>query len=619
MVIGLTTDGKYVFLKAHLPEPYCSGSKGVPYPDSMSSWTKKTLVRFWRATWKYKVPVSFSVLGVVGASVINAIIPLYFKNFFNILSGGGNPDVVANGLIGVLIIIAILELSQWLAWRIGTFTSSYFQSRVMYDLTNDAFAYLHHHSFGFFENNFVGSLTKKIKWFGRAYETISDRILWNLLPLVTNIVVILYVLYARSWWLGTGIVAWLVIFFVVNSLLIKFKLKYDLQRATVETETTGLLADTITNYSTIKLFTGFLREFASFQSVADRLRRLRRLTWDLGNYFDAIQGLLMTILEVGIFYLAIRLWQRSLLTLGDFVLIQAYLINIFMRIWDFGKTFRSIYESLSDAAEMTEIYETPQEITDVPSARPLQVTAGRIQFVNVDFYYHRTRQILHKLNLDIAPGEHLALVGPSGAGKSTILKIIMRMHDIAAGQVLIDGQSITRVTQDSLRQAISVVPQDPILFHRTLMENIRYGKPSATDAEVIDASRAAHCDNFISQLSAGYQTYVGERGIKLSSGERQRVAIARAILRDAPILILDEATSSLDSESERLIQESLDRLMADRTVIAVAHRLSTIKKMDRIVVIDGGNVIEAGSHGALLRRSGTYHQLWKLQAGGFIQ
>ncbi|MBI5404687.1 MAG: ATP-binding cassette domain-containing protein, partial [Candidatus Kerfeldbacteria bacterium] len=257
-------------------------------------------------------------------------------------------------------------------------------------------------------------------------------------------------------------------------------------------------------------------------------------------------------------------------------------------------------------------------VQDAKQAKSLQVTAGRIDFDAVDFNYRSTRSILKNFSLSIKPRERLAIVGPSGAGKTTLVKLLLRMHDVSGGKILIDGQDIAHVTQASHHRQIGLVPQDPILFHRSLEDNIRYGKPKATLEEVVAAATAARCHDFISTLPDGYQTHVGERGIKLSSGERQRVAIARAILYDAPILVLDEATSSLDSESERLIQDALDQLMVGKTVIAIAHRLSTIKKMDRIVVIERGGVREEGTHDGLLKQGGMYSNLWKLQAGGFI-
>jgi ATP-binding cassette subfamily B protein len=289
-------------------------------------------------------------------------------------------------------------------------------------------------------------------------------------------------------------------------------------------------------------------------------------------------------------------------------------------VWTFGKILRRTAESLSDAEEMTVVLETPYDIVDVKRPTKLKIKNGEISFENVCFAYENNGNVVDNFSLDIKSKETVALVGSSGAGKTTLIKLILRMFDIQKGKILIDGQDIAKVSQESLRQNVSLVPQDPILFHRSLMENIRYGKPTATNKEVFKASKLAHCDEFISRLEKGYETFVGERGIKLSGGERQRVAIARAILRDAPILIMDEATSSLDSESEKFIQDSLDKLMKEKTVIVVAHRLSTIKKVDRIVVIDKKKIVEDGTHNSLIQlKNGIYKKLWDIQVGGFIK
>ncbi|MFH1366648.1 MAG: ABC transporter ATP-binding protein [Patescibacteria group bacterium] len=580
---------------------------------------RKTLGYYWRASLHYKKTAVLTVVGVIGAAVINVVVPLYLKKFVDLMTSGEMISSVAKSLISVVVIIAILRFGQWLFYRLCTFSASYFQSKVMADLTDFCFGYLQKHSYGFFTDNFVGSLVKKVKWFGRSFEVITDKLFWDLGPLFVNIAIIIYILFRRNFYLGAGLLVWLVIFLIVNSVFIRFKLKYDLARSEAETRTTAVIADSITNQSTIKLFDGYEREVSGFSQVNEQLRRLRKLTWDYGNIFEAVQGLLMTALEIGIFFLAIDLWQKGVLTIGDFVLIQTYLLNIFARIWDFGKIIRHIYESLADAEEMTVILETPVEITDVPKAKDLRVSEARLNFDRVDFNYQQTRTVLKDFSLEVKPRERLAIVGPSGAGKTTLIKLLLRLHEVTAGQILIDNQNISRVSQKSLRRQISLVPQDPILFHRSLMDNIRYGRPEAKDSEVIEAAKKAHCHEFIEKLAEGYMTHVGERGIKLSSGERQRVAIARAILYNAPILVLDEATSSLDSESERLIQDALDKLMKNKTVLAIAHRLSTIKKMDRIIVIDQGKIAEEGTHNQLIRKpGGIYKNLWQLQAGGFI-
>jgi ABC-type multidrug transport system fused ATPase/permease subunit len=302
---------------------------------------------------------------------------------------------------------------------------------------------------------------------------------------------------------------------------------------------------------------------------------------------------------------------------GTFVLVQAYIISINNSLWSFSRIVRDMTEGISDAKEMVEMLHLPHEIQDIPNATALNVPKGLIEFKNVSFSFGENKPVFNKLNLSIKAGEKVALIGSSGAGKSTLVKLLLRLNDIQGGEISIDGQNIKNVTQESLRENISLVPQDPALFHRTLMENIRYGRRDATDEEVINSSKLAHCDIFIKEFPYKYETFVGERGIKLSGGERQRVAIARALLKNAPILVLDEATSSLDSHSESLIQDALQTLMKGKTTLVIAHRLSTIRKMDRIIVLGKDGILEEGSHEQLIQKHGMSARLWNLQAGGF--
>lgn len=458
-----------------------------------------------------------------------------------------------------------------------------------------------------------------MSYFVNSFRDILDRTLWDFLPMIIKMSIIIAVLLWENYIFGVIIIFWLIIYMTINWFMTMYKMKYDIQRSKAETEATGFLADTITNNSNIKLFCGYKRETKSFFNLNERVRKLTEFTFNLDNIFEAIQMIFMIALEIGIFYIGIILWEKEMFTVGDFILLQSYVLIIFNTIWNFGKIIRRTYQDLADAEEMTTILNTPHEIQDVSNAKKMKVEKGKIEFQKVSFYYNKTREVFKKFNLIIGGCQKVALIGPSGAGKTTVIKLLLRNNDVFSGKILIDNQDISKVTQESLWQNISLVPQDPILFHRSLMENIRYGKASATDAEVIEAAKLAHCHEFIDNLPEKYNTYVGERGIKLSGGERQRVAIARAILRNAPILILDEATSSLDSHSENLIQDALDKLMKNKTVIVIAHRLSTIVKMDRIVYIDKGEIIEDGTHKELLnKKDGHYKKLWELQAGGFI-
>ena len=585
----------------------------------MKNNTKKTLKIYWEHSKAYKLEAFITLFSIVGATALSVITPLYFKNFFDILTSGQSKDIIYNGLISVLIAIAIIEFAQWVLWRFASFSSTYFQSKTMTSLSNSCFRNLHKHSFSYFNNNFTGSLVKRVNYFVRSFDNIMDRITWDFIPLIVSISIIIAVLFSKNFVLGVIIVLWVFLFITINWVFARYKMKYDIRRSEAETKATGLLADTITNNSNVKLFCGYKKEVNSFAKLNKKILRLRIFTWNLNEAFSSVQNFMMLVLEIGIFYFAIQLWKKDLFTIGDFVLLQSYVLIVFMKLQHFGKIVRQTYQNLADAEEMTTIFNTPYEIKDFFNAKVLKVSKGKIKFANISFYYNQTRKVLGNFNLDIKSREKVALIGPSGAGKTTVIKLLLRNHDVANGKIFIDGQDISKVTQESLWKNISLIPQDPILFHRTLMENIRYGKTKATDSEIIKASKLAYCHQFISSLPYGYDTYVGERGIKLSGGERQRVAIARAILRDAPILILDEATSSLDSKSESLIQSALDELIKNKTVIVIAHRLSTIMKMDRIIFIDKGAIIEEGTHKQLLnKKNGQYKKLWELQAGGFI-
>ncbi|MFA6473599.1 MAG: ABC transporter ATP-binding protein [Patescibacteria group bacterium] len=584
----------------------------------MSQHTSATLRIYWQHVKRYPWVTGIALAAIILATSEGVVLPLLFKKFFDTLANAGfDRNSVAQQLLHALLAIGALELFGWAMYRVATFASIIVQGKVMFDVSTMSFATLHRHAVSFFANNFVGSLVKKVKWFSRAFEKVSDDIFWRIIPMIVSLVAITAVLFQRNATLGLVIFIWLVIFLGAQVFFIRYKLKYDLARSAAETKSTAILADSITNYSTITLFGGFLREVRRFSRAMDNQRRLYMLSWNISGIFDSVQGFLMICLEIGGFILVIHLWKQGTLTLGDFVLFQSYVLVLFNRLWDFGRVARDVYESLADADEMTVVLQTPLEVTDVATAKPLVVSSGAVRFSTVDFNYRRTRRVLHGFSLDIAPGEHVALVGPSGAGKSTVVKILLRLHDVSGGTITIDGQDVSKVTQESLRQNISLVPQDPVLFHRSLMENIRYGKPEATDQEVIAAATAAHCHEFIQTFPEQYNTFVGERGVKLSGGERQRVAIARAMLANTPILVLDEATSSLDSESEQLVQAALAKLMAGKTVLAIAHRLSTIRAMDRIVVMDNGRITETGTHDQLLAMElSLYGKLWNLQVAG---
>src|SRR3989339_165316 len=587
----------------------------------MKQTTKQTYLIFWQHLRRYRGQFWLTVISIVLATLVSVIVPLFYKNFFDTLTLAQQIGVAQAAARLVNIIVAILALNGiiWVAYRVATYVNNNFQLRVMSDLYNTCFEYLHEHSFGFFINRFVGSLVRKVGRLVRGFEDIGDSFYWNLLRMIISIVAVLVVVFFKYPIVGFVMLGWLVFYMVINYFLAIYKFKYDEAAAASDTRVTGNLADTITNQANVKVFTALPFELSFFKNLTKEQFNLRKRSWDFDALVESMQAGFMFILEFIIFYLAIKLWQQGVVTVGDFVLLQVYIIHLFDMLWNFGRIIRRIYRSLADAEEMIEILTMPHEVQDLSKASPLVVTHGEVEFKNITFTYQGGWDVVKNFSLKVNPGEKVGVVGPSGAGKTTLIALVFRFYNLTKGAIYIDGQNISEVTQESLRRQVSLVSQDPILFHRNLMDNIRYGRREATDAEVLKAAKLAHCDEFISQLPDGYNTMVGERGIKLSGGERQRVAIARAILKDAPILVLDEATSSLDSRAELLIQKALAELMKGRTTIVIAHRLSTIMKMDRIAVLRKGELHEIGSHDDLLKnKSGLYKELWQLQAGGFL-
>ncbi len=557
-------------------------------------------------------------VALVSGVTLDAYRPILYKHFFDVATSQG--PAAAGTMVNIILMVLLVGIGVRIVWTVLLRSISYLESRVMSDLLNTSYEYLLHHSYNFFNNSFIGSLVTKVRRFQNAYEQIADQVFLDTGRTILIAVVILGVLLYSYPVLGVIALGWSLFFIALTVAFSRYKIPHDIARADADTKTTGHLADTLANNMNLKLFASIIPEVETFHRITDNLFRLRKYAWNLGNNLDVIQGVLVLLLEFGMIYISVGMWQRGLLTIGDFVLIQSYISRIIDKLWGLGGNIRRTYEALADANEMTEMLLTPHEITDIKNAGELVITQGRIEFNDVEFHYSPATPILKHFNMAIAAGERVALVGPSGGGKSTLVKLLFRFLDIQGGHITIDGANISEVTQDSLRRSISLVPQEPILFHRSLIDNIRYGKPDATDKQVIAAAKAAHCHEFIEKFPEKYETLVGERGVKLSGGERQRVAIARAILKNAPILVLDEATSSLDSESESYIQDALRTLMQGKTTIVVAHRLSTIMQMDRIIVIEDGKVREEGKHEELIKaKQGMYQKLWNIQAGGFGQ
>lgn len=573
---------------------------------------------FWKHTRPYPWFFAISIFGIFLNEGANIIAPLFMRDIINLLSTSAPSPQIFSAALLILSVYTVIGLVGWFGGRIEMWFGYQLIAKVTANLTKEAFAVLMRHSHQYFASSFSGALTRRVARFSGAYENLYFSIVTVLFESSVYIIGVSVVLLLNNVILGIIVSGWVVFFIVLQWYLNQLQRSYRIARSSADTDLTASLADSIANQNTVALFAAGSYEEAVVGKAADNLRDKQIKAWNFNNVIYGSQGLLAIALNVGMLAVGTYLWSRGVISLGDVVLIQAYVFGIFNNVWNLGRQFNMIYNGLADATEMIDVIKMPIEVADTRDAKPLSIEKGILEFRKVSFAFGEKRQVLNDFNLTIAAGEKVALVGPSGAGKSTITKLLLRLYDPTRGSVLIDKQDLKDVTQDSVRASIGFVPQEPVLFHRSLMENIRYGRRNATDEEVIAAAKDAHCHEFIKELSDGYHTLVGERGIKLSGGERQRVAIARAILKNAPILVLDEATSSLDSESEALIQDALSKLMENKTVLVIAHRLSTIMRMDRIVVIEKGKLIAEGTHDELVQDEGLYRKLWSIQAGGFI-
>lgn len=577
-----------------------------------------TVLRYFaRGVQKHPWLVAGTLVGPIGLQMAQLAQPWFLREFFNLLIQPAG-SVSESAFVRLISIIGSLMAFAWTMRRLRGRAEIHLESRVMQYLTEHAFEGLMRHSHNFFASQFSGTLTRRVTKFRDAFESLYDVFTMTFIPLVFFVGGAAVIISLRNLTLGLVFTVWCAAILWMQFMLARWRQPLREIRSAEDSAVVGALADAITNQSAIALFSGMSFEVARLRQTLDTWGKAIVRSWTADENIWAVQGVLMVGLNIGMLWGSYRYWSQGLLTVGDFVLIQYYIIGTFDQIFNINRDLRRVYDSFADAGEMVGILEMPLEVADPSHPERTGEVRGEVKFVDVDFRYRNAEPILSHFTLAIRPGEKVALVGPSGAGKSTITKLVLRLYDVTHGSVQIDRVDVREFSQDTLREHIAFVPQDPVLFHRTLMENIRYGRRDASDAEVMAAAHKAHCHEFIERLPQKYDTYVGERGVKLSGGERQRIAVARAILKDAPILVLDEATSSLDSESEALIQDALDKLMHGKTVIAIAHRLSTIMHMDRIVVVEGGRIADEGTHSELLARGGLYQKLWNIQAGGFL-
>ncbi|HAS80500.1 MAG: ABC transporter ATP-binding protein [Candidatus Nomurabacteria bacterium GW2011_GWE1_32_28] len=571
---------------------------------------------YWQVIRHFKLSFFTVVIFTIIFSALDIYIPLQYLKLWNVLSN--NDFAFIESAKSIIIFILFLKIIGWAIRRVSGFSLAYFESGVMAGLREQAFSYMSNHSYSFFVNNFTGSLTQKINKYAKSFERLTDRMASDGLPLLVRglgVFVAVYTLLPKYAYI-LGVFS--IIFLFTALIYTRYKIKYDVIAALADTKTTGVLSDSISNHSSIQIFTGHSYEKERVSETIQEQKKATVFNWYLWEGLSSIQAVYSVAIEFIIFWVAIKDWSLSIIALPFIVLLQSYIIRLIDNLWSFAGIIRAFYDGFADAQEMALILDTPYEIID-NNQESIKDIKGEVIFDDVTYVYkNNNTKVLDNFSLTISPGQKIAIVGSSGAGKTTFVRLMMRLFDLTSGKILIDKIDISKITQQNLREHIAFVPQDPVLFHRTLIDNIRYGRRDATDEEVLMAAHLAHCDDFIDQLPQGYNTYVGERGVKLSGGERQRVAIARAILKNAPILILDEATSSLDSHSESLIQDALIKLIGGKTTIVIAHRLSTIRQMDRIIVLEKGKIIEDGTHEELLnKKSGLYKKLWDLQAGGF--
>ncbi|MDO8265368.1 MAG: ABC transporter ATP-binding protein [Candidatus Saccharibacteria bacterium] len=585
---------------------------------------KQTLKIYWQATKKYK-----------GLFILMVLIrPMYILSTYlaNVLLTGMALDRLAEGgpyhfyadfgwiIIGLVGFGALQILLEFLSVR----TIWTLNVKVRNDLGMMCYDRLMNESANFHANRFAGSMVSQTNKFVGSYDRLLETLHWQVYALFIFIIMTVVVLAPRIPVYTFILVIILSIYFIISLLANNRARELSTKLSEAENKATGQLADSIGNVLAVKSFSAEDIESKRYKNILENIKNKDFSLRDYAIKKDFFIGVPLTSSIILAVVFSIVAAERGIAPLSTLLLATAFTRDLFQRVREFNvNSLRNIAKSIGDSHEMTEILLSPKLVVDEDESAPMIMNDSSIVFNNVSFNYKEEElgnKLFENLNLELKPFEKIGLVGPSGGGKSTITKLLLRFMDIQSGQILIGGQDISKIGQKELRKHIAYVPQEPLLFHRSLADNIRYGKPIANMEEVIQAAKLANADDFIMSLPLGYETLVGERGIKLSGGQKQRVAIARTIIKDSPILVLDEATSALDSESEHLIQSALAQLMKDKTTIVIAHRLSTIQKMDRIIVLDEGKIVEEGSHKDLIKKkNGLYARLWDHQSGGFLQ
>ena len=582
---------------------------------------KRTLYYYWQSFKKYKwLAIGAIVTTPIVVLIRTSLIQLLFANMIDTISAGLPSDQFVPVLLpqGLLLIGLYLGGSAVLGW-LRVYWCWKFELKVLYDLGTLCFDTISSQSMRFHNNRFSGSLVSQTNKFLGSFERFFDVLIFDILYFVLMLVSIMIVLVPRAPLFVVGLLVFVGIYTAWSAITFNRIAHLSKEQAEAESRQTGQLADSISNILSVK-------SYGRESHERRRYANYNRASYNAGMaQLNATmkRDLIFNFVNIGIIAIIVVFMIIGVpvlgLTISTLILIVTYSMNMIGELWDINIIFKQINRVFGDAYEMTNILDAEDLVRDLPDAGTLVAQKGDIEFNGITFKHADAKAPIFKdFSLSVKPGERIGLVGISGSGKTTLTKLLLRFADVQKGEILIDGQNVSKVRQVSLREAIAYVPQETSLFHRSIADNIAYAHPEASRDEIIRAAKLANAHDFIKDLPDGYETLVGERGVKLSGGQRQRIAIARAILKDAPILVLDEATSALDSESEALIQDALVKLMKGRTSIVVAHRLSTIASLDRIVVLDNGKIIEQGTHQQLLEKHGAYHHLGSRQSGAFL-
>lgn len=516
------------------------------------------------------------------------------------------------------LLLIILSFLPGFIWRICDYSWMNLTPLMRKKIASESMDYAMQHSNNFFQNNFAGSLANKVRDVTGLTDKLLATIIYAFLGTILSLIIAFFTLLLVHKFFAFGLLAWAALFIFMAVKGAKKVSPMSIATADQQTKIMGNLVDVLGNISNVRLFSRRSFESNRIKALQDDYAKFSKRRDLFLIKFYTLQGLTFSVYFAGCIILLIWLYAQNRVTLGDFMLIFTVNTYIIHGMWQAMNEMRTFLENVGTVNQALSIINQPLQIKDCDNAKDLKITRGEIIFENVGFSYDNSSALFCDKNITIKSGQKIGLVGQSGGGKTTFVNLILRLFDVEQGRILIDGQNISSISQNSLRASIGVIPQDPSLFHRTLLQNISYGCENASEPEIIAAAKKAHAHEFIETLPESYNSLVGERGVKLSGGQRQRIAIARAFLKNAPILILDEATSQLDSINENLIQESLVNLMEQKTTIVIAHRLSTLQHMDRILVFDSGKIVEDGSHQELLALNGFYKKLWEAQVGGFL-